>query len=138
MNSITCSRLVFSSIAELSGVCRFAPDNNLNFKPLAPAMQTIEENFSSLINGRNPYTSDLAFINGVNTSHNSTEGVEYLLLMRQDDFNSLLNQALFTARKLERAFEEYGDLEAADRVSKIRRQLVTAKHGSLDLEPVVG
>jgi hypothetical protein len=136
MNSITCSRLVFSSIAELGGVCRFAPDNNLNFVHLKPAMQTIEENFSSLINGYNPYTD--CFINDVDAKHNSTEGVEYLLLMRQDEFNSLLNQALFTARGLEMAFEESGDLEEASRVSKIRRQLVTAKHGSLDLDPVEG
>lgn len=136
MNSIICSRLVFSSIAELSGVCRFAPEGNLNFVHLKPAMQTIEENFSSLINGYNPYTD--CFINDVDASHNSTEGVEYLLLMRQDEFNSLLNQALFTARGLEMAFEECGDLEEANRVSKIRRQLVTAKHGSLNLDPVEG
>ncbi len=136
MNSITCSRLVFSSIAELGGICRHAPETNLYFKQLAPAMQALEENFSSLINGYNPYTD--CFINDVDGSHNSTEGVEYLLLMRDHDFHSLLNQALFTARGLEMAFEESGDLEAADRTSKVRRQLVTAKHGSIDLTPVEG
>lgn len=136
MNSITCSRLVFSSIAELSGVCRFAPDNNLYFTHLAPAMEALEQNFSSLINGYNPYTD--CFINDVDGKHNSTEGVEYLLLMREHDFHSLLNQALFTARGLEMAFEERGDLEEASRVSKIRRQLVTAKHGSINLDPVEG
>lgn len=142
MNSITCSRLVYSSLCELAGLTRYIirdlSDLNQNLKPLVPAMDTLEENQSLVMDGYNPYTSDHAPINGVDTSHNSTEGVEYLLLMREEDFRSLLQQALFTARKLERAYENMGDMYKADIAHKARRQLVEAMHGSLELSPVEG
>jgi hypothetical protein len=141
MNSITCSRLVYSSLCELAGLTRHLSrdlsEMNQNLKHSVAAMDTLEENQSLVMDGYNPY-NDTKPINGVDTSHNSTEGVEYLLLMRESDFHSLLNQALFTARLLEQAFENMGELDKADHAHKSRRQLVAALHGSLDLSPVEG
>lgn len=141
MNSITCSRLVYSSLCELAGLTRYITRDlselNSNLKHSVAAMDTLESNQVLVMDGYNPY-NDTKAINGVDTSLNSTEGVEYLLLMRQDDFNSLLQQALFTARLLEQAFENMGEMDKADHAHKSRRQLVAAFHGSLNLTAVEG
>lgn len=131
MNSITCSSLVYTSIAKLSGLCNRAPTTNLNFTALAPAMQALEENFHAIVNGYNPYTD--CFINEEDGSVHATEGVEYLLLNQAEEFKSLLGQALYTARALEMAFEEMGEMDNADVAHHCRRQLVAAKHGSFNL-----
>ena len=145
MNDIKNASLVFSAIASTSGLAKVAISKhtadfglNDNIKQCLPAIEQLEENFSDLVNGLVPMATSKTFINGEDNSHNSTEGVEYLIYFRESAFINLLEQALFTARQLEAKLEDSGDLDLASRVHAQRVDLVKARTAHYTSEPIEG
>lgn len=148
MNSLQKASLVFSAIASTSGLARIAIRKhtadfglNHNIALCLPAIEQLEENFSDLINGFVPMRGGnrpQTFINGVDNSHNSTEGVEFLCDHLEAAFQNLLSQALFTARQLEDKLEDSGDLDLAARVHAQRVDLVKARTAHYTYSPIEG
>jgi hypothetical protein len=123
MKTTDLASLVFANLARVTSITPRSYESNLNLNECRPAGQRAEENFSSLING---YHTDDNVPLVEDQSVNQTEAVEFLLLNHSEEFVAVMHQALYTARILEKAYEEMGELDKADVAHACRRELVKA------------